>query len=130
MVHLKMQNLLYHTLYIRFQFFQGVGDWDTCVKNVTSLLTGAVTNSKCYVQKCLFGLVRTPPISLSEIELYGFSEYWFSLENVLSVGGRYDFSKTASKARQFCRMKWSTILVCYMDIVNCSILFMLSFIGL
>ncbi|VDM91313.1 unnamed protein product [Litomosoides sigmodontis] len=90
---------------------KGVGDWDTCVNNMTSLLTGTVTNSKCYAQKCLFGLVRSPPISLSEIELYGFSEYWFSLENVLSMGGQYDFSKTASKARQFCRMKWSTILM-------------------
>lgn len=94
-----------------FQFFQGIGDWDTCIKNVASLLTATVANSKCYTQKCLFGLVRSPPISLSEIELYGFSEYWFSLENVLSVGGQYDFSKTASKARQFCRMKWSTIQV-------------------
>ncbi|VBB26457.1 unnamed protein product [Acanthocheilonema viteae] len=91
----------------------GIGDWDTCIKNVRLLLTATVANSKCYGQKCLFGLVRSPPISLSEIELYGFSEYWFSLENVLSMGGQYDFSKTASKARQFCRMKWSTIRMQY-----------------
>ncbi|KAL3981813.1 GDA1/CD39 (nucleoside phosphatase) family protein [Acanthocheilonema viteae] len=92
---------------------KGIGDWDTCIKNVRLLLTATVANSKCYGQKCLFGLVRSPPISLSEIELYGFSEYWFSLENVLSMGGQYDFSKTASKARQFCRMKWSTIRMQY-----------------
>ncbi|CAG9537364.1 unnamed protein product [Cercopithifilaria johnstoni] len=92
---------------------KGVGDWDTCIKNVTSLLMATVVNSNCYTEKCLFGLVRSPPISLSEIELYGFSEYWFSLENVLSVGGNYDFSKTASRARQFCHMKWSTIQMQY-----------------
>lgn len=65
------------------------------------------------IEKCLFGLVRSPSISLSEIELYGFSEYWFSLENVLFMGGQYDFSKTASRARQFCHMKWSTIQTQY-----------------
>ncbi|KAM3726936.1 Nucleoside-diphosphatase mig-23 [Dirofilaria immitis] len=92
---------------------KGIGDWDTCIKNLTSLLATAVVNPECYSQKCLFGLVRSPSISLSEIELYGFSEYWFSLENVLSMGGEYDFSKTALKAREFCRMRWSTIQIQY-----------------
>uniref|UniRef100_A0A1I8EAQ6 GDA1/CD39 family protein n=1 Tax=Wuchereria bancrofti TaxID=6293 RepID=A0A1I8EAQ6_WUCBA len=91
----------------------GIGDWDTCIKNLASLLTATVANPKCQVEKCLFGLVRSPSISLSEIELYGFSEYWFSLENVLFMGGQYDFSKTASRARQFCHMKWSTIQIQY-----------------
>ncbi|OZC08420.1 GDA1/CD39 family protein [Onchocerca flexuosa] len=94
---------------------KGIGDWDTCIKNVTSLLTTTVTNPECYSQKCLFGLVRSPSISLSEIELYGFSEYWFSLEDVLSMGGRYNFSKTALKAREFCRMRWSTIQTQYQN---------------
>ncbi|EJW87671.1 hypothetical protein WUBG_01418 [Wuchereria bancrofti] len=92
---------------------KGIGDWDTCIKNLASLLTATVANPKCQVEKCLFGLVRSPSISLSEIELYGFSEYWFSLENVLFMGGQYDFSKTASRARQFCHMKWSTIQIQY-----------------
>ncbi|EJD74794.1 hypothetical protein, variant [Loa loa] len=90
---------------------KGIGDWDTCMKNLASLLTTTVANPECYVQQCLFGLVRSPSISLSEIELYGFSEYWFSLQDVLSIGGQYDFSKTASRARQFCHMKWSTIQI-------------------
>ncbi|VIO86294.1 Uncharacterized protein BM_BM5276 [Brugia malayi] len=92
---------------------KGIGDWDTCIKNLASLLTATVANPKCQIEKCLFGLVRSPSISLSEIELYGFSEYWFSLENVLFMGGQYDFSKTASRARQFCHMKWSTIQTQY-----------------
>lgn len=91
-----------------FNFFQGTGDWDSCIKDLASLLT--IVNPKC-AEKCLFGLVRSPSISLSEVELFGFSEYWFSLENFLSLGGRYDFNKTASRARQFCHEKWSTIQV-------------------
>uniref|UniRef100_A0A915PL34 Integrator complex subunit 14 C-terminal domain-containing protein n=1 Tax=Setaria digitata TaxID=48799 RepID=A0A915PL34_9BILA len=94
---------------------KGIGDWDLCVKNLTTLLTASVENAKCYTQKCFFGLVRSPSISLSEVELYGFSEYWFSLEDVLSLGGRYDYSKTALKSREFCHMKWLLIQMQYQN---------------
>lgn len=94
-----------------FVVFQGSGDWDACVKNLTSLLTTEVANSECYALKCFLGLVRAPSISLSDVELYGFSEYWFSLEDVLSVGGPYNFTRMATKAADFCRQKWSTIQV-------------------
>lgn len=94
---------------------KGFGDWDICVKSLTSFLKTDSANSECYTLSCFFGLVRAPPVSLSDTELYGFSEYWYSLEDVLFMGGPYDFSKIESKAREFCRLKWSVIQANYQN---------------
>jgi Golgi nucleoside diphosphatase len=52
-----------------------------------------------------------PKVSLSTVELYGFSEYWFSVEDILSLGGIYDHDKFEEKAKEFCKQNWRTIKV-------------------
>ncbi len=61
---------------------------------------------------CFFdGVARPTNVNLSTIELYGFSEYWYSLYDVLGLGGRYDYSLFAERAREFCTERWSTIMM-------------------
>ncbi|KHN79288.1 Nucleoside-diphosphatase mig-23 [Toxocara canis] len=87
----------------------GVGDWDACVGQLSELVVNSGTNAECQKSTCYLGQVVAPQISLSDIELYGFSECWFSTEDVFSLGGPYNFTLLAAKARDFCKLRWSTI---------------------
>lgn len=62
---------------------------------------------------CFFGGVEAPgpSFSLSEIELYGFSEYWFSVEDVLNMGGVYNHDLFEKGVKNFCSQTWSSIKV-------------------
>ncbi|KAL3103293.1 hypothetical protein niasHS_002479 [Heterodera schachtii] len=88
---------------------KGNGDWDSCVSDIVSLLFES--NSKCSPAKeCFFNGVHAPPqLSLSDVELYGFSEYWFSVDDVLSLGGKYEHDKFEQKAKEFCGQPWAVI---------------------
>uniref|UniRef100_A0A0N5AH45 Nucleoside-diphosphatase mig-23 n=1 Tax=Syphacia muris TaxID=451379 RepID=A0A0N5AH45_9BILA len=87
---------------------RGSGDWDKCVLTLSQVINTSA-ETECSRELCFLGKVLAPKRSLSTIELYGFSEYWFSLDNVLSLGGPYNFSAVATKARRFCRQKWNSI---------------------
>lgn len=90
-------------------FFKGTGNWDKCVLDLANVL---FNHSNCPInKKCFFGGVIAPPISLSNIELYGFSEYWFSVDDVFSLGGDYYHDIFERKAKNFCKQNWRTIKV-------------------
>ncbi|KAI1729873.1 GDA1/CD39 (nucleoside phosphatase) family domain-containing protein [Ditylenchus destructor] len=89
---------------------KGTGGWDSCVDEIAQLLFKAPGVRTCpNGQTCYFGGVVAPPLSLSQIELYGFSEYWFSVEDVLSLGGVYVHDEFEKKARAFCSQDWADI---------------------
>jgi ectonucleoside triphosphate diphosphohydrolase 4 len=87
---------------------KGTGEWDNCVKSIAKILTDGPP--KCPLTKqCFFGGILSPPVRLSQIELYGFSEYWYSVEDVLSLGGAYNHSTFEERAKEFCQQRWSSI---------------------
>ena len=45
-------------------------------------------------------------VQFDNSEFYGFSEFWYSMDDVLGMGGQYMFSKYKQAAKQFCAAKW------------------------
>ncbi|XGW21727.1 hypothetical protein V3C99_004584 [Haemonchus contortus] len=89
---------------------KGIGDWEGCVDKLSNMITKPFVHPKSLCKpNCFFGSVAAPMVSLSSMALYGFSEYWYSLDEVLSLGGRYNYTLIAEKSKQFCSQRWSAI---------------------
>ncbi|KAE9556563.1 hypothetical protein FO519_000257 [Halicephalobus sp. NKZ332] len=87
---------------------KGTGEWDDCVRSISKILLEE--SPKCPpTHQCYFGGVLAPPVQLSSMELYGFSEYWYSAEDVLALGGTYNHSSFEERARGFCSQRWPAI---------------------
>lgn len=86
-----------HTLYLR-----GQGDWSQCQEAVRPFLglhNGTMSP----------GGVYQAPINFSNSEFYGFSEFFYCMEDVLRLGGGYDSHKYARAAMDYCFTKWSIL---------------------
>jgi ectonucleoside triphosphate diphosphohydrolase 4 len=51
-------------------------------------------------------MAQLPPVQFDNSEFYGFSEFWYTMDDVLGMGGQYMFSKYKQAAKQFCATKW------------------------
>ncbi|CAB3400394.1 unnamed protein product [Caenorhabditis bovis] len=91
---------------------RGTGNWESCSNIISRLLKPKEKSGMCSISektKCFLGSVLAPNVKLSDMELYGFSEYWYSTHDVLGLGGSYNHSVVAHKSKQFCKQRWSTI---------------------
>uniref|UniRef100_A0A7N8X3C1 Ectonucleoside triphosphate diphosphohydrolase 7-like n=1 Tax=Mastacembelus armatus TaxID=205130 RepID=A0A7N8X3C1_9TELE len=85
------------TLYLR-----GQGDWTRCqdaVRPFMGLHNGTMSP----------GGVYQAPINFSNSEFYGFSEFYYCMEDVLRMGGQYNSEKYSRAAMDYCSTKWSTL---------------------
>ncbi|CAI2351182.1 unnamed protein product [Caenorhabditis sp. 36 PRJEB53466] len=85
----------------------GSGQWDTCLAQVSSLI-GDKNKPVCSEEMCFLRHVPAPSVNLSNVQLYGFSEYWYTTNN-FGAGGDYDFEKFAEEVRMFCKKEWDDI---------------------
>lgn len=88
-------------------YFRGTGLFDECrvsLRPVLRNLTG------CPGWNCI---LTKQPVDLAIADLYGFSEFWYSMEDVLRIGGPYNFSKFQQAAKEFCATRWPTLLSRY-----------------
>uniref|UniRef100_A0A3B5LXQ6 nucleoside-triphosphate phosphatase n=1 Tax=Xiphophorus couchianus TaxID=32473 RepID=A0A3B5LXQ6_9TELE len=86
-----------HTVYLR-----GQGDWSRCQEAVRPFLglhNGTMSPRGIY----------QAPINFSNSEFYGFSEFFYCMEDVLRIGGQYNSDKYAQAAKEYCTTKWSTL---------------------
>ena len=69
---------------------KGTGDFKQCQASLVPLLN---LSSPCAKQPCSFNGVFQPEIEFRNSEFYGFSEYWYCMEDVLRIGGMYNYVK-------------------------------------
>ena len=87
---------------------RGTGDFETCVRRTEPLLNKEVA---CLDEPCLFNGVHVPKIDFSVNHFIGISEYWYSTQDIWSLGGGvYDFVEFERKAIEFCGREWSAIM--------------------
>ena len=85
---------------------RGTGNYTQCVADVRHLLD---KGGGCATPPCALTAVRTPA-DLSRMQLYGFSEYWYSQHDILALRGAYNESLLAEAATAFCATRWEVIL--------------------
>lgn len=86
---------------------RGTGDFLTCVRRTGPLLNKEM---ECLDHPCLFNGVHVPAIDFSVNHFIGISEYWYSTQDVWSMGGVYDFVQFEKNAIEFCGRDWDDIM--------------------
>jgi len=82
----------------------GTGQFNQCENNIKPLLN---LSSTCTKPPCSFNGIHQPPIDYAQAEFYGFAEFWYSSNDVLRVGGKYENAKLEKEAKSFCETRWS-----------------------
>jgi Golgi nucleoside diphosphatase len=84
---------------------QGTGSFPECLKRSAPLLNKELP---CPDEPCLMG-VHVPPIDFSVNHFIGISEYWYSTQELWSMGGVYDFPTFQKNAMEYCSQDWNDI---------------------
>ncbi|KAG0144101.1 hypothetical protein CROQUDRAFT_47800 [Cronartium quercuum f. sp. fusiforme G11] len=87
--------------------FKGSGNFTACITNLSPLLN---KNAPCVNAPCLFDGKHVPSIDFSVNHFIGISEYWYSTQEVWSLGGAYDFVEFEKHAISYCKRKWDDIV--------------------
>lgn len=74
---------------------KGTGNYDQCQLVLKELLN---LPKACLQTPCSFDGVYQPLINFSAMEFYGFSEYWYTTNDVLDVSGPYSYSALRGEA--------------------------------
>ena len=94
-----------HVLYL-----QGTGDWQKCYETLTDFVnSGEVYFKPCDKLQCPDNGIKMPPVDLKEMEIYGFSEFWYTTQDIFQMGGTYDYYQFSQAAQAFCSRQWSSI---------------------
>ncbi|XP_073239476.1 ectonucleoside triphosphate diphosphohydrolase 4-like isoform X1 [Porites lutea] len=85
----------------------GTGEYYKCQKLILPLLN---LTTPCPRQPCSFNAVYQPHIDYNQVEFYGFSEYWYSMHDVLRIGGQYKATAMKKAVEEFCKTRWSVLV--------------------
>lgn len=85
---------------------QGTGDFSACITQSAPLLNKELP---CPDEPCLMG-VHVPPIDFQVNHFIGISEYWYSTQELWSLGGVYDFPTFEKSAIEYCSRNWEDIV--------------------
>nr|XP_019009944.1 uncharacterized protein I206_05506 [Kwoniella pini CBS 10737]OCF48725.1 hypothetical protein I206_05506 [Kwoniella pini CBS 10737] len=88
---------------------KGIGDFSKCLNNLTPLLEHS---KPCPTEHCLFAGLPTPHIDFEKNDQRGFigiSEYWYTSQQVLGLGGIWDWGEWEKGMNSFCSRDWNDI---------------------
>lgn len=86
--------------------FLGTGEYLKCQQLIVPLLN---LTKPCPKKPCSFNAVYQPRIDYENVEFYGFSEYWYSMYDVLRIGGKYSATDMKGAVEEFCITRWSVL---------------------
>jgi Golgi apyrase len=89
--------------------FVGTGSFPQCLQDLRPLLQHA---DPCPTSHCLFGGMSTPHIDFERADQRGFigiSEYWYTAQQVLGLGGVWDWGEWEKGMGEFCERDWKGI---------------------
>ncbi|KAK2189362.1 hypothetical protein NP493_108g02032, partial [Ridgeia piscesae] len=96
-------NKVEHVTYGGQQFdLKGTGNYLLCQQSLVPLLNKSVT---CQKQPCSMNGVYQPEIKFQRSTFFGFSEFYYSSEDVLRLGGAYHYETFERAAK----VKWRTL---------------------
>jgi len=87
----------------------GTGSFTQCLQDLRPLLQHT---EPCPTSHCLFGGVSTPHIDFEREDQRGFigvSEYWYTAQQVLGLGGVWDWGEWEKGMGDFCERDWKDI---------------------
>lgn len=67
---------------------RGTGDFVQCKHTLAAYLNQSVP---CTKEPCSLGGVFQPEIDMRHSAFYGFSEFYYTMEDVLQMGGKYEY---------------------------------------
>lgn len=76
--------------------FTGTGNYFECKEALIPLLNLSIP---CNVMPCSMNGVHQPTISYHNSQFYGFSEFWYTMEDVFRIGGLYEHEIFETHAR-------------------------------
>lgn len=92
--------------------FEGAGSFDVCKKKLDSLLDPSIeAGAHCSVNEstCPLTALSTTRVAFEDTEFYGLSEFFFSLNDILRMGGKYDYHKVKEAVSTYCSNDWSLL---------------------
>ncbi|CAF0793243.1 unnamed protein product [Rotaria sordida] len=90
----------------------GEGDFHSCAKHLVTLLN---LNATCKRKPCSLNGVYQPTINYESQDFYGFSEFWYTMEDILKIGGPYTRLAFLNASNNYCNSKWADIRRWYTD---------------
>ncbi|XP_059083836.1 ectonucleoside triphosphate diphosphohydrolase 7-like isoform X2 [Tigriopus californicus] len=84
----------------------GTGNWRKCFETLKDFAKTKEPFAKCEGKNCPDAGIKIPSIQFENSEFFAFSEFWYSMEDVLKMGGPYIHSKFESAAKHFCETPW------------------------
>lgn len=91
----------------------GTGDFLTCRRRLDRLISDPCSkwssNTTLTPVPCVFEELSKTRIAFEGTEFYGFSEFYYSLNDVLGLSGDYVYDLVRAKATAYCETNWSVI---------------------
>ncbi|CAD5124427.1 DgyrCDS12710 [Dimorphilus gyrociliatus] len=86
--------------------FIGSGKYEECYENVKILIN---ETAPCPKKPCAINGTFQPNIAFKNSEFYGFSEFYYTMEDVLRMGGRYLYSSFSRTASDYCGTSYEVL---------------------